>query len=35
MNGVVSYTGSATDRDVILVNIGGSAPTSKRYEQLP
>jgi hypothetical protein len=31
----VKYTGSANDRDMILLNIGGSIPTSIRLQQLP
>jgi hypothetical protein len=35
MDGVVRYTGSLNDRDPILVNLGGSIPTTIRLEQLP
>lgn len=35
MNGVVKYTGSLNDRDPLLVNTGGSVPTSVRHDQLP
>jgi hypothetical protein len=35
MDAVVKYTGSANDRDIILLNIGGSVPTNTRAEQLP
>jgi len=35
MTGQVKYTGAANDRDPILVNIGGTVPTTTRLEQLP
>ncbi|MBK8226991.1 MAG: hypothetical protein IPK70_07425 [Flavobacteriales bacterium] len=35
LSGAVKYTGTANDRDPILVNIGGVLPTAVRTEQLP
>jgi len=35
LDGVVKYTGLENDRDIILVNIGGTVPTDTREEQLP
>jgi hypothetical protein len=35
MNGSVSYTGPANDRDEVLDAIGGSNPNATRQEQLP
>ena len=35
LDGAVKYTGSANDRDPILVNIGSTTPNSTRTEQLP
>jgi hypothetical protein len=35
LDGLVRYTGSANDRDIILFNIGGAVPTQVRDEQLP
>lgn len=35
MDGEVKYTGADNDRDVILVNIGGTVPTNVRYQQIP
>ena len=35
LDGNVLYVGNLNDRDPILVNIGGSVPTSTRVQQLP
>ena len=35
MDGLTKYAGGSNDRDVILVNIGGSVPTATRAQQLP
>ena len=35
LDGVVKYTGSANDRDPILINLGGVVPTNTRTEQMP
>ncbi|MBZ0205938.1 MAG: hypothetical protein K8H89_06405 [Flavobacteriales bacterium] len=35
LSGVVKYTGIQNDRDPILMNIGGTVPTSTILEQLP
>jgi len=35
MDGTVKYTGAGNDRDVILVNIGGTVATNVRTDQLP
>ncbi len=35
LDGTVKYTGGANDRDIILLNIGGSVPTNIRNGQLP
>jgi len=35
MDGRVKYTGAGNDRDMILVNIGGSVATNIVIEQLP
>jgi hypothetical protein len=35
LDGAVKYTGVGNDRDVILLNIGGSVPTTTRNAQLP
>lgn len=31
----LKYTGGSSDRDPILVNVGGNVPTNVRHEQLP
>jgi len=35
MDGMVKYTGTKNDRDMILVNIGGSVATNTITEQVP
>lgn len=35
MDGVTKYTGTANDRDPILINVGGTVPTATRAEQIP
>ncbi len=35
MDGVVKYTGSANDRDIILTNVGSTTPIDTRTQQLP
>jgi len=35
MYGTVKYTGSANDRDPILVNVGSTTPNNVRVQQLP
>jgi len=35
MNGQVKYTGSANDRDPILVNVGSTTPDNVCVQQLP
>jgi len=35
LNGQVKYTGSANDRDPILVNVGSTTPNNVRTQQLP
>ncbi|MBK8947753.1 MAG: hypothetical protein IPM68_02515 [Flavobacteriales bacterium] len=35
LDGVVRYTGTANDRDLILNNIGGTVPSSVLVELLP
>jgi len=35
LDGVVKYTGTANDRDVILNSIGGTTPTATRVATLP
>ena len=35
LNGQVKYTGSANDRDPILINVGSTTPNATRSAQLP
>ena len=35
MDSQVKYTGSGTDRDPILVNVGSTTPNNVRVQQLP
>ena len=35
MDGTVLYTGTANDRDPILVNVGSTTPNTVRLQQLP
>lgn len=35
MDGRVKYTGSATDRDLLLADMGNTAPNIVRVEELP
>jgi len=35
MDGVVKYTGSANDRDIILNNVGSTTPNNSRVATLP
>jgi hypothetical protein len=35
LDGVVKYTGTANDRDPILVNVGGTTPNNVITEQIP
>ncbi|MBP7513925.1 MAG: hypothetical protein KA791_05230 [Flavobacteriales bacterium] len=35
MNGIIIYTGTANDRDIILTNVGSTTPTNTRWQQLP
>ena len=35
LNGLVKYTGSGNDRDIILLNVGSTTPNNVRTEQLP
>ena len=35
LDGEIKYTGSANDRDVILINVGSTTPNHTRTQQLP
>jgi hypothetical protein len=35
LSGQVKYTGTANDRDPILVNVGSTTPNNTRVRQLP
>ena len=35
LDGTVKYTGTANNRDPILINVGGTVPTNTRVEQVP
>jgi hypothetical protein len=35
MDGVVKYTGSANDRDIILTKVGSTTPNNTRVATLP
>ncbi len=35
LDGVVKYTGTANDRDPIIINLGGTTPNAVRTEQVP
>jgi len=35
MNGIVKYTGTANDRDPIILNVGSTTPNGARAGQLP
>ena len=35
LDGVIKYTGTASDRDIILTNVGSTTPNNTRTQQLP
>jgi len=35
LDGVIGYTGTANDRDIILTNVGSTTPIDTRTQQLP
>ena len=35
LDGVIKYTGSGNDRDIILTNVGSTMPNNTRTQQLP
>ena len=35
LDGVIKYTGTANDRDIILTNVGSTTPNNTRTQQLP